>query len=134
MNTKNYPKEIRTIVDLEDILWDKQLYIGSEKVGYIESFLSKILKGIITKPYILIDKVKVKKVKELNKYNKDAIKYKFTDFIEDLQSKEGLVFDMKDIEQDIDNIISKLKIEKTEYTIIEQYDVSQAVEKIKNKL
>lgn len=96
--------------------------------------MSKIVRNKFCKPYILSEKVKLKKVVELSNRDKELLKEKFIDFMLDTQSNTNLSFDIKNLQQDIDNIISKIKIEKTENVVIKEYDVSLAIEKIKNSL
>ena len=133
-------KEIKTIQELKDFFEkDMNGYKGcvsfnGTSVYSVTDILRVIALHEISKPYILEIIVFEKVEYEISKIHKQFIVDILYNRIENIKNNMRLVVNEQDTKKDLENMISKFKYCANETKVIDSYDISEAINELKNKL
>lgn len=133
-------KEIKTIQELKDFFEkDMNGYKGcvsfnDTSVYSVTDILRVIALHKVSKPYIIEIIVFEKVEEEVSKVNKEIIVDILYNRIENIKNNMRLVVNEQDTKKDLENMISKFKYCANEPKVIDSYDISEAINELKNKL
>ena len=126
-------KTIHTLPILEGMLLENKFYMCEVQINSVEDILMNIFKNKLKPPYLIKEKVIIKKEKPIqSKSVLSKVENELSKCMRDIQSKFSLKFN-ETLSTEIKNIILRLGTE-VEEEVVTEYDITSIIQDIKSKL